>query len=72
MSLKHKPVQSSNIDSVGYDPEKKILELRFKGGGLYAYKGVPQTEHDGLMTSDSIGSYFHANIKNAYKFEKLE
>ena len=64
-------VNSSNIRSVGYHAETSTLEIEFNNGGVYQYQGVPQGEYDGLMSSGSKGSYFHANIKNRYSFIKL-
>lgn len=59
------PVQSSNLASVGYDPQNSILEIEFNNGSIYQYTGVPQEVYEGLMNADSKGSYFHYNIKKA-------
>lgn len=59
------PVASSNLRSVGYDPDTRTLEVEFLNGGLYRYSGVPVSIHAGLMRASSKGSYFDANIKKA-------
>lgn len=64
-------VTSSNIQSIGYDPEAQILEIEFKNGGTYDYSGVPEYIHTGIMNAESHGKYFHANIKDRYPFIKL-
>jgi hypothetical protein len=64
-------VSSSNLSSVGYDPDTQTLEIEFHHGGVYQYAGVPEEVFQGLMSSDSQGKYFHANIKNNYPFSKL-
>lgn len=61
--MKHTKVKSSHLSSVGYDPIKQVLEIRFKNGSVYQYKDVPQEHYVGLLDSDSKGDYHHANIK---------
>lgn len=60
------PVKSTNLEAVGYDPASTTLTVQFKGGKRWAYDGVPQDTYDALMQADSIGSYFHANIRNQF------
>jgi hypothetical protein len=64
-------VSSSNILSIGYDPDSSTLEIEFKGGSVYQYAGVPQAEFDGLMGAGSHGVYFNGNIKHCYPCVKL-
>lgn len=64
-------VNSSNIRAVGYEPEIRILEVEFHGGGLYQYSGVPESVYKGLMQAASKGSYFHHHVKDKYPFRKL-
>lgn len=65
------PVSSSNIHSIGYDPESRTLEIEFHGGGVYQYLGVPESVHNGLMRASSHGSYFHRHIKDSYRWIKI-
>ena len=69
--MQHTPVSSSNLASVGYDPDTQTLEVTFKDGSTYAYAGVPASAYDGLMASDSLGSYLHRHIKSRYAVTKL-
>ncbi|MGB2754691.1 MAG: KTSC domain-containing protein [Phycisphaerae bacterium] len=65
-------VQSSNIASVGYDPETSTLEIEFVNANVYQYFGVPADVHEGLMVAGSKGSYFHHHIKKAgYRCSKV-
>jgi len=68
--IKREPVASSNIASVGYDAERKILEIEFHHGGVYQYFDVPEVIYEELMSSSSLASYFHHNIRENYKLEK--
>lgn len=64
-------VKSSNVSKVGYNYEKKILAVEFKGGSTYIYPEVEPEEYNKLMLSESIGSAFHA-FKNSHKdFKKI-
>ena len=69
--MEREPVTSSNIRSVGYDPETSTLEVEFNSGTVYQYAGVPQHEYDGLMSGGSVGTYFNAHIKNSFPYTKL-
>jgi hypothetical protein len=65
-------VDSSNVESIGYDEESKDLYVRFRSGSpMYIYEGVPQASFDELMNSDSIGSYLNQQIKPNYHFRTL-
>ena len=61
-------VQSSNILSIGYDSENMVLEIEFNSRGIYQYFDVPNYEYEELMNSDSLGKYFHQNIKENYQW----
>ncbi len=69
--MKRESVSSSNLASVGYNSENKILEIEFNHGGVYQYFDVPKSEYEALMNASSHGKYFSANIRNDYKFQKL-
>ena len=66
------PVDSSNVESVGYDENEQILYVRFLTGATYIYKGVNNYEFEGLLSAPSVGSYLHRNIKNNYPYERIE
>ena len=59
-------VRSSNIRSVGYDPDARTLEVEFHSGGVYQYSGVAETVHQGLIRASSKGAYFHDHIRDLY------
>lgn len=66
------PVQSSNIESVGYDPADQEAYIKFLNGSVYVYRDVPQHEFDGLKDAPSVGSYLNRNFKNVYAYERIE
>lgn len=58
-------VSSSNLASVGYDPNTRMLEIEFHSGGIYQYSNVPAYVYSSLMSASSHGSYFDAHVKKA-------
>ncbi len=70
--MKREPVASSNLRSMGYDPELGILEIEFHSGGIYQYFNVPKTVYDALKSASSHGSYFHQHIKGRYQYTKIQ
>jgi hypothetical protein len=42
-------VKSTNLKSLGYDAERRELEVEFQGGRVYVYSGVPKDVYDRLM-----------------------
>ncbi len=59
---------SSSIASIGYDPENKILHIRFVGNDAeYEYENVPQKKWKALKEADSKGQYVNFHIKPFHK-----
>lgn len=69
--MEMKEVVSTNINSVGYDEEKKVLSVQFKAGGTYEYDDVPKEEYEGLLSTESVGKYFSSRIRNKYVTRKI-
>ena len=61
-------VESSMIQAVGYDPDRKELEVVFNSGNVYCYTQVPREEYEGLLKADSKGRYMRANIIDVYPY----
>lgn len=57
--IKHQPVKSSVITSIGHDPEKQILEVKFKNGKTYTYDKVSEDDHAALIGAESVGRAFN-------------
>lgn len=67
------PVNSSILTSVGYNPEKKTLEIEFQSGGIYRYHNIPESIYSGLMKAESYYSYFERYIKVAdYAYKRIK
>lgn len=72
MQLIMSKVESSNLDSYGYDKDNHLLAVQFKGGGLYLYHGVPAELAGEMDTAESKGSFFNQKIKANYNFTKVQ
>lgn len=65
------PVDSSTIVDIGYDSPSMSLEIGFKQGAVYQYFDVPDALYQELMRADSKGKFFHAHIRDHYRYTKL-
>ena len=64
-------VTSSNLASVGYDPETLTLEIEFHSGSVYQYFKVPLALHSRLMAARSLGRFFHKHIEDRYQYKRV-
>lgn len=69
--MQRQKVNSSDIDSIGYDPALCVLEIEFLSGGIYQYSVVPKNIFDGIMSASSHGSYFHQHVKGHFNYKKI-
>ena len=69
--MKREHVDSSSLNSVGYDPESHTLEVEFRNGGVYRYLDVPEDEYSELRGSDSLGRYLNARIKPRFRWRRV-
>lgn len=56
-------VNSSNVAAIGYDAATLHLYIEYKGGKVYEYDNVTPDLWDGLVNSESRGSYVHFFIR---------
>lgn len=69
--MERTPVSSSNIASVGYEPDTSTLQVEFNNGTIYDYYDVPEETYTALIGAGSVGSFFHANIRNTFSFQQV-
>ena len=64
------PVDSTNVESIGYDSDSHNLYVRFlKSGDTYIYYSVDEWVFQEFMDSDSKGGYLNTNIKGVYQYD---
>ena len=61
---------SSMISAFGYDPEKQIMEVVYRRGGVYRYYDVPPQVFEGLRDAPSKGRYMHDAVIDIYPTSK--
>jgi len=64
------PVESSMVDSVGYDEERRLLQVMFTSGQVYCYEDVPPEVFQGLLEAESKGQYMRAHIIDVYPYRR--
>ncbi len=65
--IKMNPVESSNIEGIGYDNKNKHLWVAFKGNKVYRYDLVPRKTFEELMNAEFKGRYLNSHIKGQYE-----
>ena len=65
-------VNSTMIHNVEYINSLERLRVEFQNGALYEYQDVPRDQFDLLVTAESTGKYFNANIKDRFVALRLE
>lgn len=67
-------VFSTNLLAIGYDSNRKILRVIFKGNSSYLYFNVEPEIWETLKNSESKGKTLNENVirhKEKYKYIKL-
>ena len=72
MTIEHRKVKSSNVESWGYDAATRSLEVRFKSGALHRFADVPPEAADVMSKAESVGSFFARSIRPFFKGEKVD
>lgn len=69
--LERLSVTSRILRSVGYNEEKKIMEIEFTSGLVYQFLGVPPKIYADLMRSAEIGKYFSEKIRPKFQSKQV-
>jgi hypothetical protein len=70
--MKLQRVQSSAIEAVGYDADRRWLEIRWVGQArVYRYYGVPAEVYQELREAESLGTYVNEQVKPRYLYEQV-
>lgn len=73
-NIKIQRVFSSNLVAMGYNEQKKILRVIFKGNSSYLYFDIEPEVYNTLMQSESKGKALNESVirqKEKYKYLKL-
>ena len=64
-------VSSTNIRSIGYDPQSAVLEVEFTSGDVYQYFNVPENLYQQFLHASSHGQFLNDNIRYNYRYQKV-
>lgn len=71
--MRRRAVNSSALQSIGYDAEKHILELEFRDSGeVWQYFNFKPAAYKKFVNAESLGNFFATRIKGKYDEEKVE
>lgn len=71
--IERQKVESSQIESIGYDAENKTLEVEFKNGGsVYQYYNVDAATYEEMVAAESKGKFLGQKIKGNFAFMKVK
>ncbi len=69
--LFEKPVQSAWISDLTYNRPNRVLTMRLSNGKSFSIPGVTRTTFEQWTKSPSKGSFFHRQIKDRYKVNRI-
>lgn len=64
-------VLSTEIEWIGYEEKKNMLQVEFIAGGVYQYDGVPEETYLDFLNSPSHGQFFETHIKGRYPYRRV-
>jgi hypothetical protein len=64
-------VLSTEIEWIGYEHKRKMLQVEFIAGGIYQYDHVPEAVYENFLTAESHGRFFETQIKGRYSYRKV-
>jgi hypothetical protein len=65
-------VESATLSAVGYDSERRLLELEFDNTSVYQYFDVPAEVPAELLAAHSKGRFFNQRIRGRYAYRRAE
>lgn len=65
--MQRRSIESSMIESIGYDVQSSTLEIEFKKGVVWQYYDFPESTWYEFDAAESQGKFFHAHIKGNFR-----
>ena len=75
MNINMQPVKSSQIETIGHDPDTVTMAVKFKSGAVYHYSGVDAAIFANMCEAESVSEYFNKYIKpypDRFPYQKQE
>lgn len=73
-------VKSKTVTQIGFEENTQmslgskpinIMRIIFTSGNIFDYYGIDQKVFEEFVKAESVGKFFHANIKDKYQYEKV-
>jgi hypothetical protein len=64
-------LNSTLLQSAGYQDQLTLLELEFRDGAVYQYFPVPPQTFQELLRAPSKGAYFNTNIQRRFACSRI-
>ncbi|HOG23317.1 MAG TPA: KTSC domain-containing protein [Candidatus Omnitrophota bacterium] len=64
-------VLSTEIEWIGYEHRRSMLQVEFIAGPVYQYDNVPEKIYSDFLTAPSHGRFFESNIKGKFSCRKV-
>ena len=64
-------VDSGVVVAVGYDADRELLQIEFRGARVYEYEAVPASVHAWLMRVHAKASFIRRMITPNYRYRAL-
>jgi hypothetical protein len=70
--MQRQAVESTTMQTVGYNQKSQVLEVEFQSGMIYQYLDVPPAIYKELLEAESKGRYFNGEIRDTYEFIRVD
>ena len=64
-------VLSTEIEWIGYEHKRNMLQVEFIVGGIYQYENVPTRVYEDFLSASSHGRFFETEIKGQYSYRRI-
>jgi KTSC domain-containing protein len=71
MTMQRAALNSTLLQSAGYQDQLALLELEFNDGAVYQYFPVPPQTFQELLRAESKGAYFNAGIRPRFACSRI-
>ena len=65
-------VNSTNVASIGYNADARVLEVEFRSGRIYRFFDVPAASYHDFLLAGSKGRHFARQVRGKYPFMRME
>ncbi len=64
-------VLSTEIEWIGYDDQRQMLQVEFIAGPIYQYQNVSREVYDSFLGAESHGRFFADQVKGKYEHRRI-